>query len=59
MGSIVRSTGTVFYSLLYSNSRRGLNRLKHTHTHEAPAFKQYKTQGVASNLVQSHFGSPP
>jgi len=24
MGSIARSTGTVFYSLLYSNSRRGL-----------------------------------
>jgi len=23
-----------------------------------PAFKQYKTQGNASNLVQSHFGSP-
>jgi len=24
-----------------------------------PAFKQYKIQGNASNLVQSHFGSPP
>jgi len=24
-----------------------------------PAFKQYKNQGNASNLVQSHFGSPP
>ena len=23
-----------------------------------PAFKQYKNQGNASNLVQSHFGSP-
>jgi len=26
---------------------------------ECTAFKQYKTQGNASNLVQSHFGSPP
>ena len=24
-----------------------------------PGFKQYKIQGNASNLVQSHFGSPP
>jgi len=24
-----------------------------------PDFKQYKTQGNASNLVQCHFGSPP
>ena len=24
-----------------------------------PAFKQYKIQGNTSNLVQSHFGSPP
>ena len=23
------------------------------------AFKQYTNQGNASNLVQSHFGSPP
>jgi len=25
----------------------------------SPGFKQYKIQGNASNLVQSHFGSPP
>ena len=29
MGSIIRSTDTVFYSLLYLNSRQGFNRLKY------------------------------
>jgi len=29
MGSITRFTGTVFYSLLYLNSRRGFNGLKY------------------------------
>ena len=32
MGSIIRSTGTIFYSLSYSNSRNGFNRLKHVYS---------------------------
>ena len=30
MGSIIRSTGAVFYSLLHVNSRQGFNELKYT-----------------------------
>ena len=32
MGSIIRSTGTVFHSLLYSNSRHGFNGLKYLYS---------------------------
>jgi len=32
MGSIIRSTGTVFYSLLYLNSRQGFNGLKYEYS---------------------------
>jgi len=32
MGSIIRSTGTVFYSLLFLNSRRGFNGLKYMYS---------------------------
>jgi len=32
MGSIIRSTGTVFYTLLYSNSRRSFNGLKYMYS---------------------------
>ena len=32
MGSIIRFTGTVFYSLLYLNTRRGFNGLKYMHS---------------------------
>ena len=32
MGSIIRSTGTVFYSLLYINSREGFNGLKYVYS---------------------------
>ena len=32
MGSIIRSTGTVFYSLVYINSRRCFNGLKHVYS---------------------------
>ena len=31
-GSIIRSTGTVFYSLLYLNSRRGFNGLQYMYS---------------------------
>jgi len=32
MGSIIRSTGTVFYSLLYLNSRQAFNGLKYVYS---------------------------
>ena len=32
MGSIIRFTGTVFYSLLYLNSRGGFNGLKYMYS---------------------------
>ena len=32
MGSIVRSTDTVFHSLLYRNARQGFNGLKYVYT---------------------------
>jgi len=32
MGSIIRSTGTVFYSLLYVNSRQGFDGLKYVYS---------------------------
>ena len=32
MGSIIRSSGTIFYSLLYSNSRIGFNGLKYLYS---------------------------
>jgi len=32
MGSMIRSTGTVFYSLLYLNSRQGFNGLKYLYS---------------------------
>jgi len=32
MGSIIRPIGTIFYSLLYLNSRRGFNRLKYLYS---------------------------
>ena len=32
LGSIIRFTGTVFYSLLYSNSRHGFNGLKYLYS---------------------------